>query len=93
MAVNETREPTRAEIMEEIKKFKDEVIKSIEGSRISIRELVVTAIGILLLFFGLFLFVMLISGVEVTLLFCLLFLALGFAITLSVWSKGKKAKE
>ena len=35
MAGNETREPTLGEIMEEIKKSKDEIIKEIEGSRIS----------------------------------------------------------
>jgi hypothetical protein len=35
MATNETREPTLAEIMEEIKKSKNETIKKIEGSRIA----------------------------------------------------------
>lgn len=93
MAGNETREPTRTEIMEEIKKFKDEVIKSIEGSRISIRELTVTAIGILLVFFGFLLFVRLMSGVEVLVAFCIIFLTLGFTITLWVGRKGKKKKE
>jgi len=35
MAGNETRELTLGEIMEEIKKSKDEIMKEIEGSRIS----------------------------------------------------------
>ena len=35
MAGNETREPTLGEIMEEIKKSKDETMKRIEGSRIA----------------------------------------------------------
>jgi hypothetical protein len=35
MAENEGREPTLAEIMEEIKKSRDETMKRIEGSRIA----------------------------------------------------------
>jgi len=35
MAADETREPTLGEIMEEIKKSRDETMKGIEGSRIA----------------------------------------------------------
>jgi len=52
MTENETRQPTLNEIMEEVKKSKDEVIKEIESSRISM-WLTPAAFGASVALFGL----------------------------------------
>ncbi|MFW6105395.1 MAG: hypothetical protein ACOC7P_02310 [Chloroflexota bacterium] len=52
MAANETREPTLAEIMKEIRDSKDETIKNIESLRRSMLPTHV-AVGIAITFFGL----------------------------------------
>lgn len=51
MTTGETKEPTLTELMEEIKKSKDEVIKQAEKSRISM-WLTVAAVGASITLFG-----------------------------------------
>jgi uncharacterized membrane protein YjjP (DUF1212 family) len=92
MAANETREPTLAEVIEEVRKSKLETIKTIEGSRISI-WVTILAIGGSVTFFGLSYLTRLINGTWNIVSSSIFIAAVGLVVVELARRGAKRAEE